>query len=196
MIPGAWQRFMWLIGGADANLLGWWMIHVSQALRDAREELARCTNEHWVNFVSEELDRKADLLDEVERENYQLQMEIARLTAQQEQNTRTVSDFRDELERKKMAAPIQHKDGDGHFASSNGMSGRQKYLYAAIMKRAKIDRDSIAGVLDIGPGQVPSYASRGRLEATQYTDEECMRIADGLLRRKYHTAPLPGEEDA
>ena len=193
MIPQAWQTFMWVIGGADAIFMGWWAIHTSQALRDAREELARCTNEHWIQFVDEELDRKAERLEEVEQENYKLQMEVARLTAQQEQNTKTVDDFRGELERKKMAAPIQQKDDDGHFKSSDGISGKEKFMYAAIMKRAKVDRDTIASVLHIGPGQVPNYASRGRLDAMQYTDEECFRIADGMLRRRYDTTTLPDE---
>lgn len=195
MIPVAWQRFMWLIGGADAILLGWWMIHVSTALRETREELARCTNANWIRFASDELDRKADLLDEVERENYKLQMEVARLTAQQEQNTKTVDDFRGELERKKMAAPIQAKGDDGHFRSADGVSSKEKFLRAAIMKRAGIDKDTTASVLGIGPLQVASYASRGKLESMRYTDEECQRLADGLIRRKYSTAPLPGEED-
>lgn len=193
MIPQAWQTFMWVIGGADAIFMGWWAIHTSQALRDAREELARCTNEHWVNFASDELDRKAERLEEVEQENYKLQMEVARLTAQQEQNTKTVDDFRGELERKKMAAPIQQKDDDGHFKSSDGISGKEKFLRAAVMKRAGIDKDTIAAVLGIGPPQVPSYASRGKLESMQYTDEECARLADGMVRRRYEGDSYPNQ---
>lgn len=193
MIPKVWQNFMWIIGGGDAIIIGWWMIHVSQALREAREELARCTNEHWIQFVDEELDRKAERLEEVERENYKLQMEVARLTAQQEQNTKTVDDFRGELERKKMAAPIQQKDDDGHFKSSDGISGKEKFLRAAVMKRAGIDKDTIAAVLGIGPLQVPSYASRGKLESMQYTDEECARLADGMIRRHYEGDSYPNQ---
>lgn len=193
MIPVAWQRWMILLGGIDIAAMCWWMYYVSRALREAREELARCTNEHWINFASDELDRKAERLEEVERENYKLQMEVARLTAQQEQNTKTVDDFRGELERKKMAAPIQQKDDDGHFKSLDGISGKEKFLRAAVMKRAGIDKDTIAAVLGIGPPQVPSYASRGKLGSMQYTDEECARLADGIVRRHYEGDSYPGQ---
>lgn len=189
MIPEAWQKFMWLIGGLDAAFVGWWAIHVSQSLRDAREELSRCQNKYWLDYAADELDRKSDRLEELEKENYQLQMEVSRLTAQQEQNTQTVTDYRQTLEAKKVKAPIQSKDeNSGQFKSDDGMSGKQKYFYAAVMKKAGISKDVIAHTLGISEQNVASYASRGRMEVMAYSEDECVRLADSLMNKDDTTA--------
>lgn len=188
MIPVEWQRFMWLIGGADAVFVGWWAIHVSQSLRDAREELSRCQNKYWLDYAAEELDRKSDRLEELEEENYKLQMEVSRLTAQQEQNVQTVSDYRQTIEQKKMNAPMQKKDENGHFQSEDGMSGKQKYFYAAIMKKAGISKDVIAHTLGISEQNVASYASRARMQVMAYSEDECVRLADSLMNKDDITA--------
>lgn len=194
MIPEAWQKFMWLIGGLDAAFVGWWAIHVSQSLRDAREELSRCQNKYWLDYAADELDRKSDRLEELEKENYQLQMEVSRLTAQQEQNTQTVTDYRQTLEAKKVKAPIQSKDKNGHFQSEDGMSGKQKYFYAAVMKKAGISKDVIAHTLGISEQNVSGYASRGRMEAMAYSESECVKLADTLMNKDGSATALSDSE--
>lgn len=195
MIPEAWQKFMWLIGGLDAAFVGWWAIHVSQSLRDAREELSRCQNKYWLDYAADELDRKSDRLEELEKENYQLQMEVSRLTAQQEQNTQTVTDYRQTLEAKKVKAPIQSKDEtSGQFKSDDGMTGKQKYFYAAIMKKAGISKDVIAHTLGISEQNVSGYASRGRMEAMAYSESECVKLADTLMNKDGSATALSDSE--
>lgn len=188
---------MWLIGGLDAAFMGWWAIHVSQSLRDAREELSRCQNKYWLDYASDELDRKSERLEELEKENYGLQMEVARLTAQQEQNTQTVTDYRQTLEAKKVKAPIQSKDEtSGQFKSEDGMSGKQKYFYAAVMKKARISKDVIAHTLGISEQNVASYASRARMQVMAYSEDECVRLADSLMNKDDDSTTLTGSQDA
>ena len=118
------------------------------------------------------------------------------MTAQQEQNVQTVSDYRQTIEQKKMNAPMQKKDENGHFQSEDGMSGKQKYFYAAIMKKAGISKDVIAHTLGISEQNVCSYASRGRMEAMAYSEDECVRLADSLMNKDDGSTTLTGPQDA
>lgn len=177
------QTFFWILGTADVLFIAWWAIHVSQGWREDREELARCQNKYWVDYATDELDRKTEELKAAQEDNYKLQMEVARLTAQQEQNVKTVSDYREKIEQKKMTAPVQIKDENGRFTSTTEMTGKQKYFYAAVMKRAQIDKWTISTTLHISENNVAPYASRGKLEALTYSDEDCQKIAHAIIEK-------------